>query len=78
MGDLDTDTSMPFSSSFLCFPLVTTAIHTATLPLYYQPYSFGHIPPVDTPLTLGPIGALCVLALVCLLWNINAESKKKA
>ena len=37
------------------------------------------MPPVDTPLTLGPIGALRVLALVCLLRNINAnaDSKKK-
>jgi len=31
---------------------------------------YGH---VDTPPNAGP----CVLALVCLLRNINAESKKK-
>ena len=35
------------------------------------------MPPVDTPLTLGPIGALRVSALVCLLRNMNADSKKK-
>ena len=40
-------------------------------------YPFGLMPPVDIPLTLGPKGVLCVLALVCLLRNINAEFKKK-
>jgi len=35
------------------------------------------MPPVGTPLTLGPIEALRVLALVCLLRSINAETKKK-
>jgi len=37
-----------------------------TLPLYYQalptPYTFGHMLPVDTPLTLGPIEAIRVLS----------------
>jgi len=72
MGDLDTDISVPFSSSFLCVSLVTTAIHDNVIPfehtllLYYQalttPYTFGHMLPVDTLLTLDPIGALCVLS----------------
>ena len=66
---------------FLLPPSYCSFQHTATLPIYYQtsptPLTFGHMPPVDTPLTLGPIGALCVLALVCLLQNINADSKKK-
>ena len=39
---------------------------STTLPIYYQnsstPYTVGHMPPVYTPLTLGPIGALRVLA----------------
>ena len=65
---------------FLLPPPYCSFQHTATLPIYYQtsptPLTFGPMPPVDTPLTLGPIGALRVLALVCLLRNINADSKK--
>jgi len=43
--------------------------------LFYFSYRH-HTAPSNTPLALGPIGALRVLALVCLLRNINADSKK--
>ena len=39
MGDLDTDISVPFSSSFLCVSLVTTAIHDNVMPLRTYPTS---------------------------------------
>ena len=55
-----------------CNSFVRSGMERDNLSTSPTPYSFGHMPPVDTVLTLGPINALCVLALVCLLWNINA------
>jgi len=40
-------------------------------------YYCCHTAPSNPPLTLGPIGALHIIALVCLLQNINADSKEK-
>jgi len=54
--------------------------HTNILPLYYQtsptPYTLDHMPPVDTLLTLGLIGALYILVLVCLLQNTKFRKKQ--
>ena len=53
--------------------------YTNILPLYYQtsptPYTLDHMPPVDTLLTLGLIGALYILVLVCLLQNTKFRKK---
>ena len=53
----------------LSLPCSCSSKHTATLPIYYQtsptPYSFGHMPPVDTPLTSDPIEALIRVAVTC-------------